>query len=59
MIISGSVAERMPIISRVILSSAMVFWVYPIVVHWCWNPNGWLHNIGYIDLAGCGPIHVI
>ncbi len=40
----------------------MSFWVYPVVVHWLWSPDGWLsaHNpdsilgSGAIDFAGSG-----
>jgi Amt family ammonium transporter len=59
MIISGCVAERMPIISRMLLCALMILFLYPFIVHWCWNEDGWLYKLQYIDLAGCGVIHVI
>ncbi len=44
-------------------------WVYPIVVHWCWSPYGWLgyprwqlshlFRSGYIDFAGSGVVHMV
>lgn len=42
--------------------------MYPNVVHWVWNPRGWLsagkeggqfHDVGLIDFAGCGVVHMV
>ena len=32
--------------------------VYPIHVHWCWGPDGWLGANGFYDFAGSGVIHL-
>ena len=31
--------------------------IYPIVVHWCWTPEGWLNTIGFEDFSGGMIIH--
>ena len=27
--------------------------------HWIWAQKGWLKKLGVIDVAGCGPVHLV
>ncbi len=45
-IVSGAVAERTKLI-------------YPIVTHWVWSGQGWLGDLGFIDFAGSGVVHMV
>eukprot|EP01134_Creolimax_fragrantissima_P001088 CFRG1088T1 len=56
-IVSGSIAERSVIESYIwwCLWSSVLF--YPLLVHWCWNSNGWLYKFGFVDFAGSGVVH--
>lgn len=33
--------------------------VYPTVVHWTWNSDGWLAKMNYTDFAGSGVVHMV
>lgn len=56
-IVSGSVAGRMKMSSYTIWAFfAPMF--YAFVAHWVWGKKGWLKNMGFTDLAGCGPVHL-
>jgi len=37
----------------------MSAFIYPVVVHWIWHPNGWLNELGLIDFAGSGAVHLV
>ena len=32
--------------------------IYPIIAHWAWHPEGWLYIWGYHDFAGSGVVHL-
>lgn len=66
---AGAVAERFNFnayLSYTVLVSAFV---YPVIVHWVWDDNGWLgaarvdgdllFGSGMIDFAGCGVVHMV
>ena len=57
-IVSGSCAERVRLGTYTFFSIFMTGWVYSTVVHWGWNPDGWLKNMGYHDFAGSGVVHL-
>ncbi|GKZ01253.1 ammonium transporter Amt3 [Mayamaea pseudoterrestris] len=65
-IIAGTLAERCQMAAYLSYSLVMVGWVYPIVVHAIWNPQGFLSaysidplwGIGMIDFAGSGVVHI-
>lgn len=57
-IVSGSVAERIRLGTYTFFSIFMTGWVYSIVVHWGWGPDGWLKSMGYHDFAGSGVVHL-
>ncbi|KAM3128466.1 hypothetical protein pb186bvf_019398 [Paramecium bursaria] len=57
-IVSGGAAERMSFFGYILLSVFFSGWIYPVVISWCYNSNGWLKNLGYHDFAGSGAIHL-
>jgi len=64
-IVSGAVAERCQLVAYLIYSFAITGFVYPVVVHWVWDPHGWLSAFnpdhvlgGVIDFAGSGVVHM-
>jgi Amt family ammonium transporter len=68
-ITSGSIAERTKFQAYLIYSSFLTGFVYPVVSHWVWSPDGWLcaykadgdylFDVGVIDLAGSGVVHMV
>lgn len=65
-IIAGTLAERCQMIAYLCYSVMLVGWVYPIIVHAIWSPNGFLSafsveplfGVGMIDFAGSGVVHL-
>ena len=65
-IIAGTLAERCQMAAYLCYSLMMVGWVYPIIVHAIWNPQGFLSaysvdplwGVGMVDFAGSGVVHV-
>ncbi|MQL95619.1 hypothetical protein Taro_028280 [Colocasia esculenta] len=67
-ITSGSIAERTQFVAYLIYSSFLTGFVYPVVSHWFWSPDGWasasrpddlLFGTGAIDFAGSGVVHMV
>lgn len=67
-ITSGSIAERTQFVSYLIYSFFLTGFVYPVVAHWFWAPDGWgspfnienlLFGSGVIDFAGSGVVHMV
>ncbi len=56
-IVSGAVAERTKFIGYILYSVAITAVVYPLVVSWKWG-GGWLDELGFIDFAGSGLVHM-
>lgn len=62
-IVSGAVAERMPLTAYVACSVFIAGLVYPVFVHWAWgnalveNPGAFLGNAGFVDFAGSTVVH--
>lgn len=56
-IVSGSLAERVNIMAYLAFSAFMTGFIYPVVVAWTWN-GGWLTDLGFLDLAGSGVVHL-
>ena len=65
-IVAGTLAERCQMAAYLCYSVLLSGWVYPIIVHAVWSPNGWLsaYNVdplwgtGMVDFAGSGVVHV-
>jgi Amt family ammonium transporter len=66
-IVSGAMAERTKFVSYLIYSIVISAFIYPISGGWAWNglfgdyndgTAGWLENLGYIDFAGSGVVHL-
>jgi Amt family ammonium transporter len=49
-IVSGGMAERTKFSSYILYSITICAFVYPVVCHWVWSGDGWLFNMGYVDL---------
>ncbi len=58
-IVSGAVAERMRFLPYILATGGMGLILYPIYGHWVWNPEGWMHRIGYHDFAGSSVVHMM
>ncbi|XP_035668368.1 putative ammonium transporter 3 [Branchiostoma floridae] len=57
-IVSGAMAERTK------LQAYMAFCVLNTLVfcfpsHWAWDSKGWLNKLGYVDVGGAGPVHLL
>jgi len=58
-IVSGAMAERTRFSAYCIYSIVISAVIYPIEAGWVWNSNGWLSQLGFIDFAGSGAIHMV
>ncbi|MGQ9837054.1 MAG: ammonium transporter [Cyanobacteriota bacterium] len=67
-IVSGAMAERTKFSAYLIYSVIISGVIYPISGSWAWNSlfknynggtAGWLENLGYIDYAGSGVVHLV
>eukprot|EP00968_Pinguiococcus_pyrenoidosus_P001381 scaffold63_cov306-Pinguiococcus_pyrenoidosus.AAC.5 len=57
-IVSGAVAERMTLKAYLVIALVLVGVVYPLIVNWAWDGDGWLAKFGYVDFAGSGVVHL-
>lgn len=66
-IVSGGVAERCRLSAYFAYSVGITGFIYPVVVHWVWDSQGWMsvgnHKMpavlgGVIDFAGSGVVHM-
>lgn len=48
------VVERLDIHTTVLWAALHSLIIFPISLHWGINSLGWLHNLEYIDITGCG-----
>ena len=56
-IVSGAVAGRTQFKGYLMYSIVLTALIYPIVVNWKWG-GGWLDQLGFIDFAGSGLVHM-
>lgn len=57
-IVSGGIAERTQLTGYLVYSSIMSAFLYPVVVCWCWNVDGWIKLKGFYDFAGSCVVHL-
>ncbi|XP_064620897.1 putative ammonium transporter 3 isoform X1 [Lineus longissimus] len=57
-IVSGAMAERIKLEAYIVFSLLNTF-VFCFPAHWVWGGQGWLANLGVIDIAGAGPVHLV
>ncbi|KAL3910217.1 MAG: hypothetical protein SGILL_007779 [Bacillariaceae sp.] len=57
-IVSGAVAERLRFRSYLVYSFVLSGFVYPVVCHWIWDPNGFLYG-KVLDFSGSGAVHLV
>lgn len=65
-IVAGTLAERCQMAAYLCYSIMLSGWVYPVVAHQIWSPNGFLSalnvkplwGVGMMDFAGSGVVHV-
>ena len=58
-IVSGAVAERTKFSAYLLFQPFICGVIYPIVTHWVWSGQGWLGDLGLMDFAGSGVVHMV
>lgn len=58
MIMVGGAHERGRLGPMMIYLFVWITVVYCPIACWTWNPNGWLAQLGSLDFAGGGPVHI-
>ena len=58
-IVSAAVAERTKFSAYLLFQPFICGVIYPIVTHWVWSGQGWLGDLGFIDFAGSGVVHMV
>ncbi len=56
-IVIWCIIERKNLWTYIFYSVYLVSWVYALIVHWVWNPEGWI-KVGLINF-GCGVVHTL
>ena len=57
-IASGAVAERTNVSTYLFFCFVNSAFIFPVGLAWSWN-NGWLENIGFIDVGGASLVHIM
>jgi Amt family ammonium transporter len=57
-IVSGAMAERTKFSSYLLYTPFITGIIYPVITHWVWSGQGWLGDLGYVDFAGSGVVHL-
>jgi ammonium transporter, Amt family len=58
-ITSGAMVGRCGFIGDLLYGVGVTGFIYPIVGHWAWRPDGWLATNGFHDFAGSTVVHTI
>jgi Amt family ammonium transporter len=58
-ITSGAMIGRCDFLGDILYSISVTGFIYPIVGHWTWGPDGWLALLGFHDFAGSTVVHTI
>lgn len=58
-ITSGAMVGRCGFVGDILYSVGVTGFIYPIVGHWCWGPDGWLALRSFHDFAGSTVVHTI
>jgi ammonium transporter, Amt family len=58
-ITSGAMVGRCGFIGDILYSIGVTGFIYPIVGHWAWGPDGWLAVRSFHDFAGSTVVHTI
>lgn len=58
-ITSGAMIGRCGFWGDILYSIGVTGFIYPIIGHWSWGPDGWLAAIGFKDFAGSTVVHTI
>ena len=61
-ITSGAMVGRTGFVGDLIYSLGVSGFIYPIIGHWAWGPDGWLttiHPVAFHDFAGSTVVHTI
>jgi len=61
-ITSGAMVGRCGFIGDILYSIGVTGFIYPIIGHWAWGPDGWLATMGPVsfhDFAGSTVVHTI
>lgn len=58
-ITSGAMVGRTGFIGDLLYSVGVTGFIYPIIGHWAWGPDGWLVGLGFHDFAGSTVVHTI
>jgi Amt family ammonium transporter len=51
-LVSGAIADRAKFVAWMVFVPVWAIFVYSVVAHWVWGPNGWLNELGVLDYAG-------
>ena len=57
-IVSGAMAERICLKAYIVYSFVNTL-SYCFPAHWVWADDGFLAKMGVVDIAGCGPVHLV
>src|SRR5215475_8907063 len=58
-ITSGAMIGRCGFIGDLLYSVGVTGFIYPIIGHWAWGPDGWLAAMSFHDFAGSTVVHTI
>ncbi len=58
-ITSGAMIGRCGFWGDIIYSIGVTGFIYPIIGHWAWGPDGWLAVLGFKDFAGSTVVHTL